>query len=115
MVKSLNVIQWFDDIPVKSERTFIQLDIKEFYPSISEKTLDEAISFASNHVNVTDEEVRIIKHCRKSLHFKNDEPWKNKTTDSMFDVTLGSYDGAEVCELTGSYILSIQRYGFIQG
>ena len=101
------VIQWFDDIPVKSECTFIQLDIKEFYPSISEKTLDEAISFARNHVNVTDEEVRIIKHCRKSLLFKNDEPWKKKTTDSMFDVTMGSYDGAEVCELTGSYILSI--------
>ena len=28
-----------------------------------------------------------------------DEAWKKKSTDSCFDVTMGSYDGAEICEL----------------
>ena len=35
------------------------------------------------------------------------EPWKKKDTDSCFDVTMGSYDGAEVCELVGIYLLSL--------
>ena len=30
---------------------------------------------------------------------------KKKSTDSCFDVTMGSYDGAEICELVGTYIL----------
>ena len=27
--------------------------------------------------------------------------------ESLFDITMGSYDGAEICELVGLYILSI--------
>ena len=30
-----------------------------------------------------------------------------KDTDSCFDVTMGSYDGAETCELVGIHILSL--------
>ena len=33
------------------------------------------------------------------------EAWKKKSTDSCFDVTMGSYDGAEICELVGILIL----------
>ena len=33
------------------------------------------------------------------------EAWKNKSTDSCFGVTMGSYDGAEICELAGIFIL----------
>ena len=46
-----------------------------------------------------------MKHCRKSLLFSNNEAWKKKQTESCFDVTMGSFDGAEVCELVGIYIL----------
>ena len=31
---------------------------------------------------------------------------EKKGTESCFDVTLGSYDGVEVCELVGIYILT---------
>ena len=31
---------------------------------------------------------------------------KKKTTTSAFDVTMGSYDGAEIRELVGLYLLS---------
>jgi hypothetical protein len=32
--------------------------------------------------------------------------WCKKTTKSLFDFTMGSFDGAETCELVGSYLLS---------
>ena len=85
----------------------MQLDIKEFYPSITEKTLSNAITFAENYISISKEDIRIIKHCRKSLLFYENEALKKKDTDTTFDVTMGSYDGAEVCELIGIYIQSL--------
>ena len=43
----------------------------------------------------------------KSLLFFNDEARKKKDTDSSFDITMGSFDGAELCELIGIYIQSL--------
>ena len=31
-------------------------------------------------------------------------PWVKKERDGDFDVSIGCYDGAEVCEFVGSYI-----------
>ena len=31
--------------------------------------------------------------------------WIKKSGDSDFDVTMGSFDGAELCELVGLFIL----------
>ena len=42
-------------------------------------------------------------HSRKSLLFNNGTAWIKKKRS--FDVTMGSYDGAEVCELVGLFIL----------
>ena len=69
----------------------IQLDIKEFYPCITEKSLNNAITFAENYISISKDDNRIIKHCRKTT----------------FDVTMGSYDGEELCELIGIYIQSL--------
>ena len=49
--------------------------------------------------------MRIVKHCCKSLFHNNQEPWEKKNTDSCFDVTLVSYDGAKIRELVGIYLL----------
>ena len=49
----------------------------------------------------------MIYQCRKSLLFFNNEAWKKKDTDSSFDVTMGSFDIAELCELIGIYIQSL--------
>ena len=48
----------------------------------------------------------ITYHCRKSLLFYKNELWKKKDNDSCFDVTMGSYDRAEICEFIGTYLLS---------
>ena len=75
-----DVICWFRNIASKSECKFIQLDIKEFYPSITEKSLNNAISFAKDYISRSKEDIRIIKHCRKSLLFYRKEAWKKKDT-----------------------------------
>ena len=41
-----------------------------------------------------------IFHARKSLLYNEGESWIKKQSNN-FDVTMGSYDGAEVCELIG--------------
>ena len=102
-----DVIRWFRNIPNKSKCKFIQLDIKRFYPSITEKLLNNAITFAENYIPISKEDIRIIKHCRKSLLFYRKEAWKKKDTDTTFNVTMGSYDGAELCEIIGIYIQSL--------
>lgn len=103
---SASVIDWFNSIPNKSRFTFIVFDIVDFYPSISEGLLEKAINFARQHTQVTEQDVSIIMHSRKSLLFDHKTSWVKKDGAGMFDVTMGSYDGAEVCELVGLYILS---------
>ena len=71
-------------------------NIDGFYPSITESLLSKAISFAKNHTTISDKDMGIIIHCRKSLLFDNETAWTKKNHSDMFDVTMGSFDGAEV-------------------
>jgi hypothetical protein len=52
-------------------------------------------------------------HSRKSILCSSADDWGKRTSDSLFDVTMGSHDGAEVCELVGSYLLHLitQKFG----
>ena len=100
-----NVINWFNNIKDKSQCCFIQLDIAEFYPSITEHILDTAISFARQHTDIPNKNLGIIKHCHKSLLYNNQESWEKKNMDSCFDVTMRSYDGTEIYELVGTRLL----------
>ena len=43
-------------------------------------------------------------HACKSLLFHNNTTWVKNT--GTFDITMGSYHGAEACELVGLYILN---------
>ena len=81
-------------------------DIKDFYPSIKEDLLIEALEFAKQHVTIKSKDRETIFHAIKSLWYNKGEPWiKNQSNN--FDVTMGSYDGAEVCELIGVFMLSV--------
>ena len=85
----------------------MQFDIEEFYPSISKELLLKAITYAKTLVNISDEEINTIMHSRKSLLFNNTDIWTKKNGDTDFDVTMGSFDGTELCELVGLCILHI--------
>ena len=91
----------------RSQCKFIQLDIAEFYSSILEERLDNAILFAQQHMHIPEKDLHIIKHCRKSLLCNDNEPLKKNNTENCFDVNMGSFDGAEICELIGIHVLSL--------
>ena len=38
------------------------------------------------------------------MHFNDQQTWI-KRNSGLFGVTMGAYDGAEVCELVGNYLL----------
>ena len=99
------VINWYNKIRNKPSYSFICFDVCEFYPSITEELLTKALEFAAKHIEISEEDKHIITHAKKSLLYNNKTPWHKKSNDS-FDVTMGSFDGAETCELIGLYILS---------
>jgi CO dehydrogenase/acetyl-CoA synthase epsilon subunit len=58
------------------------------------------ISWAKTLSLIIEEQVSIIKHARKSLLFYGETTWAKKNNASLFDVTMGSYDGAEYANLS---------------
>ena len=52
-------------------------------------------------------------HSHKSLLFNNTSIWIKTGGDPDFDVTMGSFDGAEICELFGVYTYKVlgEKYG----
>ena len=44
---------------------FLKFDIKDFYPSIKQRLLHEAMQFAKEHVLITRKDVEVIFHLRK--------------------------------------------------
>jgi len=102
------VINWFKLIPQKEKCKFMQLDIVDFYPSITSDLLTKALDFAKSITAIDNDTHTIIMHARKSLLFDKDNIWTKKSNPS-FDVTMGSYDGAEICEIVGLYLLNELR------
>ena len=81
-------------------------DIKGFYPSIKEGLLIEVLEFAKQHVTIKSKDRETIFHARKSLFYNEGELWIKKQSNNL-DVTMGSYYGAEVCELIGIFMSSL--------
>ena len=67
--------------------------------------MTNALNFAKEITDITREDMQIMYHARKSLLFSNEKPWM-KREGNLFDVTMGAYDGAEVCELVGIFMLN---------
>ena len=100
-----DVIQWFKKIEKKSTKRFIQLDVVNFYPSITKDLLKNAINWARQYTDITNEDEEIIINSKDSFLLNDEEPWTKKHTGN-FDIAQGSYDGAECSELVGLFILS---------
>ena len=69
--------------------------------------MNKAIEFAKTIVDIPDEDLSVTMQSRKTLLFSEEVPWLKKERDEDFDVPMGCYDGAEVCEIAGSHILSL--------
>ena len=101
------VISWFDKINNKKNFQFIQFDVQEFYPSITEELLRKAIIFGQEHTKINDDEIKIIYNAAQSVLYHDGEVWvkKKNSSNPTFDITMGGYHGAEVCEIVGLYML----------
>ena len=96
---------WLRNINNKKQSSFVNFDVENFYPSISEKLID-AINFAKLSKNIKEQNLSIIMQSRKTLLFQNSEPWVKNLRNGNFDVTMGCNDAAQVYELVGSFILN---------
>ena len=101
------VLKWYETNK-KQGAQFIQYDIEAYYPSISEPLLDKALNFANGFHKINEEQKNMIKTCRKSILFGSEgEPWTKSNTN--FDITMRSLDGAEISELIGLFLLNEVR------
>ena len=100
------LLKWFSNIKDKKNKRFVNFDIVEFYPSITKSHLINALDYAANYSNFSKNDTEIIFHSCDSLLFSKDGVWKKSDTDSYFDIPMGSFHGAEVCDLVGLYILN---------
>ena len=64
-----SLIEWYRNIKRKDQCSFVVFDIESFYPSISTKLFDEAVSFAKLYYDFTSDELEMIMHSRKTLLF----------------------------------------------
>ena len=98
------VIDLFTNLEDKSSLKFLKFDILAFNPSFSQELFDKVICWSKQFYDFTKQQLDVINNSRKSFLFLNDQTWTKKNKEN-FDVTMGAYDGAEVAELTGLYIL----------
>ena len=61
--------------------------------------------FVAHHSKISEKIMLTIRHCQNFLLFCTDKVWFKKS-DPEFDVTMGSFDGSEICELVGRYLLN---------
>ena len=97
-------IEWFNSIENKQSKEFIQCDIESFYPTITESLLEQSLEFAQGYTMVPETTKAAILNARKTVLISNEEVWVK--TDSIFDVAMGAFDGAEIAELVGLKILN---------
>ena len=95
---------WFNGIKNKKKYEFLIFDIKGFYPAISPELLNKAIEWAKEFVTITQKDEELFHLARISFLYHNDTAFVKKN-NPHFDVAMGSYDGAEVCELVGLFLL----------
>ena len=100
------VLTWYSKIHRKTQCSFRQIVIESFYPFITRGLMNKAIEFAKIP-DIPDEDLSIIIKSRKTLLFSEKFPWLKQERDKDFDVPMGCYDGAEGCEIVGSYILNL--------
>ena len=99
------LIQWYKNITNKRNKKFIQVDVINFYPSINENLLKNAINWARQYENISVKDEEIIMESKRSILFNKGQIWVKKGV-SNFDVAQGSFDGAECAELVSLYILA---------
>ena len=100
-------------LPTKGIAYLFNLILKHLYIDIDTKhLLLKVIEHAKFYTSIIQQESDIILHARKSLFFSKNKPWEKKINKSLFDITMGIYDRAEICKLVDLYISSFLGKGY---
>ena len=100
------VIDWFNMIAGKEKKCFVSFDIVEFYPSIKHHHVVSALKFAEQFCSIDDTDINIILHACKTVLVHDERTWVKKGDSGLFDIPMGSFHGAEICDLIGLHLLS---------
>ena len=100
-----SVIHWFKGLSNKHRLKFIQFDINSYYPKITEDLLTRALDWAGTITTISGDDRELFRHTKESLLFDGKDTWVKKG-NTNFDVGMGSYDGAETCDIVGLFLLS---------
>ena len=102
---SQDAIDWFTKIKDKTNnKTLLKADIKEFYPSITEKVIKRALEFMkSKGIIVSKENIDVILKAKYQVATSLGIDWVKK--NSPFDNSMGAKDSCELCELVGLFLL----------
>merc|ERR1712115_703388 len=113
--------RWFEGLPEPGRGKifyFFQFDFKSFYGSIKETLFKKALQWATGLDGVVaDDNLKLHLNAAKSFAYYGTKLYRarqdanNNPHPTNFNITMGSFDGAEVCELVGLYLLHklIQR------
>ena len=100
-----SVIEWFSALEHKERLNFIQFDLVNFYGSITPQLLNDALTFAAKYKAISDETKSTILQAANSFLCSDGKIWIKKQ-GGTFDITMGGFHGAEICDLIGLFILS---------
>ena len=71
----------------------MKFDIVKFYPSISEKLLKSALTFANESTEISEQEIKIIINASKSVLYNKEEVWikrkNNIDENELSDIIMG--------------------------
>ena len=98
---SMEVTKWFEKLNDKRNKCFINFDIVELYSSITKPYLIDAIKFSKKFTKFSDDDTELILHACQSVLFHENETWCKKNSNSYFDIVMGSFHRAEICDLNG--------------
>lgn len=77
------VLEWFQGSKQKHKLDFIQFDVENFYPSITEELLENAITWAETIVTFTEEEKRLFSKQRNLSSSVRARRGQRKVTSSL--------------------------------
>ena len=100
-----SVIDWFKKLENKQKLHFIQFDVVNMYASINLELVKDAITFATRFTEISQDMKDTILQATNSFLCSNGEIWVKKQ-GGIFDITMGGFHGAEICDLIGLFILS---------
>ena len=100
----MEVINWFKELKNRNRLSFIIFDIEGYYPAITPKLVNKTLEWAMAFVNVTPQQRKIVFQACQSFLYSEGVPWVKKG-DVNFDVGMGAFHGAQVCEVVGLFLL----------